>query len=119
MSRILVPDPAKRLRVADIQRHVWYKKDLPPGVSGMNDHLPPPSPTAQVPSFRGNISLDCCRWSSWLQHQTIFHFKSKISITDFVIWALMECTSIAERGGDHPYCERVADKDNGSVQLGQ
>ena len=60
MSRILVPDPAKRLRVADIQRHVWYKKDLPPGVSGMNDHLPPPSPTAQVPSLIRNISLDCC-----------------------------------------------------------
>ncbi|KAL0053253.1 hypothetical protein WJX82_003327 [Trebouxia sp. C0006] len=42
LHKILVPDPAKRITVPEIQNHVWYKKDLPPGVAEMNDNLPPP-----------------------------------------------------------------------------
>ena len=37
LARILVPDPAKRARIADIQAHPWYQKDLPPGVTSMNE----------------------------------------------------------------------------------
>ena len=48
MNRILVPDPAKRMTIPDIQRHPWYKKDLPPGVAEMNDNLPMPSSGVQV-----------------------------------------------------------------------
>ena len=48
LHKILVPDPAKRITVPDIQNHVWYKKDLPPGVSDMNDNLPPPGAGLQV-----------------------------------------------------------------------
>ena len=39
LSHILVPDPARRITIAEIQRHPWYCKDLPPGVAEMNDHL--------------------------------------------------------------------------------
>lgn len=48
LHRILVPDPAKRITVPEIQNHVWYKKDLPPGVAEMNDNLPPPGAGLQV-----------------------------------------------------------------------
>ena len=48
LDRILVADPKKRITIPEIQRHPWYRKDLPPGVVDMNDHLPPPSPGAQV-----------------------------------------------------------------------
>lgn len=48
LHKILVPDPAKRITVPEIQNHVWYKKDLPPGVSDMNDNLPPPGVGLQV-----------------------------------------------------------------------
>lgn len=51
LHRILVPDPAKRITVPEIQNHVWYKKDLPPGVAEMNDNLPPPGAGLQVISF--------------------------------------------------------------------
>ena len=47
LARILVPDPAKRARIADIQAHPWYQKDLPPGVAEMNDNLPAPGPGVQ------------------------------------------------------------------------
>lgn len=50
LHKILVPDPAKRITVPEIQNHVWYKKDLPPGVSDMNDNLPPPGAGLQVSS---------------------------------------------------------------------
>ena len=49
LHKILVPDPAKRITVPEIQNHVWYKKDLPPGVAEMNDNLPPPGAGLQVP----------------------------------------------------------------------
>ena len=48
LHKILMPDPAKRITVPEIQNHVWYKKDLPPGVSDMNDNLPPPGAGLQV-----------------------------------------------------------------------
>lgn len=48
LKNILVPDPASRYTVEDIQRHPWYLKDLPPGVKEMNDNLPPPAPGLQV-----------------------------------------------------------------------
>lgn len=48
LKHILVPDPASRYTVEDIQRHPWYLKDLPPGVKEMNDNLPPPAPGLQV-----------------------------------------------------------------------
>lgn len=40
LSKILVPDPSKRIAIAEIQSHPWYLKDLPPGVAEMNDNLP-------------------------------------------------------------------------------
>jgi len=56
---ILVPDPASRYTVEDIQRHPWYLKDLPPGVKEMNDNLPPPAPGLQVRLLFA--TLICCR----------------------------------------------------------
>jgi hypothetical protein len=55
LKNILVPDPASRYTVEDIQRHPWYLKDLPPGVKEMNDNLPPPAPGLQA----GHIVLTC------------------------------------------------------------
>ena len=37
-----------RFTLQDIQRHQWYRKDLPPGVAEMNDNLPAPAPGIQV-----------------------------------------------------------------------
>ena len=48
LNRILVPDPGRRVTLQDIQRHQWYRKDLPPGVAEMNDNLPAPSAGVQV-----------------------------------------------------------------------
>lgn len=48
LSKILVPDPSKRITIAEIQQHPWYLKDLPPGVAEMNDNLPAgPGPGVQ------------------------------------------------------------------------
>ena len=48
LSKILVPDPSKRITIAEIQSHPWYLKDLPPGVAEMNDNLPTvPGPGVQ------------------------------------------------------------------------
>ncbi len=60
LHKILVPDPAKRITVPEIQNHVWYKKDLPPGVAEMNDNLPPPGAGLQVAQ---HALLHC-----WLGH---------------------------------------------------
>ncbi len=48
LSHILVPDPASRITIPEIQRHPWYLKDLPPGVAEMNDNLPVPTTGMQV-----------------------------------------------------------------------
>jgi serine/threonine-protein kinase SRK2 len=48
LTKILVPDPSKRITIQGIQRHPWYCKDLPPGVAEMNDNLPSPGPGVQV-----------------------------------------------------------------------
>ncbi len=48
LSHILVPDPANRITIPEIQRHPWYCKDLPPGVAEMNDNLPVPTTGIQV-----------------------------------------------------------------------
>lgn len=48
LSNILVPDPASRITIPEIQRHPWYLKDLPPGVAEMNDNLPVPTTGMQV-----------------------------------------------------------------------
>ena len=48
LSKILVPDPTKRVTIPVIQRHPWYLKDLPPGVAEMNDSLPQPSAGVQA-----------------------------------------------------------------------
>lgn len=53
LSHILVPDPASRITIPEIQRHPWYCKDLPPGVAEMNDNLPVPTSGVQV----GNAPL--------------------------------------------------------------
>lgn len=42
MSKILVPDPSKRISITGIYDHPWYNKDLPPGVKQMNQHLRAP-----------------------------------------------------------------------------
>ncbi|KAK9830549.1 hypothetical protein WJX72_012403 [[Myrmecia] bisecta] len=48
LAHILVPEPAKRITVLEIQNHPWYRKDLPPGVAEMNDNLPQPGPGLQT-----------------------------------------------------------------------
>ncbi|EIE22391.1 sulfur stress regulator [Coccomyxa subellipsoidea C-169] len=48
LSNILVPDPASRITIPEIQRHPWYLKDLPPGVAEMNDNLPVPTTGMQT-----------------------------------------------------------------------
>ena len=48
LAKLLVQDPAKRMTVPQIQDHVWYRKDLPPGAASMNNHLPTPSSGLQV-----------------------------------------------------------------------
>lgn len=47
LSRLLVSDPKSRITIAQIQKHPWYLKDLPPGVIDMNDHLPSGGGSAQ------------------------------------------------------------------------
>ena len=37
ISKILVADVGKRLTIEAIQAHPWYQKDLPPGVTSMNE----------------------------------------------------------------------------------
>ena len=58
LAKILVPDPAKRMTVPQIQDHVWYRKDLPPGVAEMNDNLPMPGSGLQV-------SREVCSTDAW------------------------------------------------------
>ena len=48
LAHILVPDPASRITIPEIQQHPWYLKDLPPGVAEMNDNLPVPTTGVQV-----------------------------------------------------------------------
>lgn len=48
LKHVLIPDPATRFTVDDIQRHPWYMKELPPGVKEMNDNLPLPAPGLQT-----------------------------------------------------------------------
>ena len=67
LHKILVPDPAKRITVPEIQNHVWYKKDLPPGVAEMNDNLPPPGAGLQVCCTVMQLQAsmyDRCQWLS-------------------------------------------------------
>ena len=60
LHRILVPDPAKRITVPEIQNHVWYKKDLPPGGAEMNDNLPPPGAGLQVSLTLNDVKGTAC-----------------------------------------------------------
>lgn len=39
LSKILACDPAQRITLAEVQRHPWFTKELPPGVAEMNDRL--------------------------------------------------------------------------------
>ena len=55
LSHILVPDPANRITIPEIQRHPWYCKDLPPGVAEMNDNLPVPTTGIQVCAISGAV----------------------------------------------------------------
>jgi len=48
IAKLLVADPAKRLHLAQIYDHPWFAKDLPPGVKGMNDSIPPPPDNLQT-----------------------------------------------------------------------
>ena len=58
LSHILVPDPANRITIPEIQRHPWYCKDLPPGVAEMNDNLPVPTTGIQVCTSHAVTSHD-------------------------------------------------------------
>lgn len=48
MSKLLIPDPAKRITIAGILEHPWFNKDLPPGVKQMNDNLRIPATGSQT-----------------------------------------------------------------------
>lgn len=39
LGRILTSDPAKRITIAEIFEHPWFRKDLPPGVREMNANM--------------------------------------------------------------------------------
>lgn len=39
ISKVLVADVGKRLTIEQIQAHPWYKVDLPPGVTSMNEQV--------------------------------------------------------------------------------
>ncbi|CAD7697206.1 unnamed protein product [Ostreobium quekettii] len=43
LSKILVREPHRRITIEGIQNHPWYLKNLPPGVSEMNNNLIMPS----------------------------------------------------------------------------
>ena len=51
LSRILVPDPTKRITIEAIYNSPWYLKNLPPGVREMNDRPQPPVEGMQVGSL--------------------------------------------------------------------
>ena len=63
LSHILVPDPANRITIPEIQRHPWYCKDLPPGVAEMNDNLPVPTTGIQVCAASSAIEPPTCMHS--------------------------------------------------------
>lgn len=39
LGQILVADPERRISLSDVQRHPWFRRDLPPGVADMNERL--------------------------------------------------------------------------------
>ncbi|KAL4521907.1 hypothetical protein Ndes2437B_g07672 [Nannochloris sp. 'desiccata'] len=48
MSKLLIPDPTKRITIAGILEHPWFNKDLPPGVKQMNDNMRIPASGSQT-----------------------------------------------------------------------
>eukprot|EP01026_Neomeris_dumetosa_P045188 TRINITY_DN3826_c1_g1_i1.p1 TRINITY_DN3826_c1_g1~~TRINITY_DN3826_c1_g1_i1.p1 ORF type:complete len:373 (-),score=56.07 TRINITY_DN3826_c1_g1_i1:667-1695(-) len=48
IAKILVLNPMKRLTIAEIFQHPWFKKDLPSGVEDMNKVLPKPPKNSQT-----------------------------------------------------------------------
>ncbi len=54
LAQLLVADPAKRISLADVQRHPWFTRDLPPGVAGMNDRL-----LADPSAYRSSATQAC------------------------------------------------------------
>jgi serine/threonine-protein kinase SRK2 len=48
LQQMLQPDPAQRIRMADIMRDAWFLTHLPPNAINMNDgYLAKPRPCAQ------------------------------------------------------------------------
>ena len=39
LAQILVADPERRISLSEVQRHPWFRRDLPDGVADMNDRL--------------------------------------------------------------------------------
>lgn len=39
LGQILVADPERRISLSDVQKHPWFRRDLPPGVADMNERL--------------------------------------------------------------------------------
>jgi hypothetical protein len=52
IGRMLAPDPARRIRVADILAHPWFLANLPPRATAMNERYldASPPPGAQAPA---------------------------------------------------------------------
>lgn len=86
LHKILTPDPAKRVTVPDIQNHVWYKKDLPRGVSDMNDNLLPPGAGCQVSFLFQRTQTHAC-----MVCNSVIDVFASLDIRDICLQQLVAC----------------------------
>lgn len=67
LSQLLVADPRRRMQMADIWKHPWFRENLPEGVAEMNDHLLQNSETFDGPGQQVVLTTafeqphPCCR----------------------------------------------------------
>lgn len=54
LSQILVADPARRISLSDLQRHPWFRRDLPEEMASMNARL-----LANPSSYRSSATQVC------------------------------------------------------------
>ena len=66
MHRMLNPNPAERITVAQIMAHPWFCTDLPAGVTELNETLLATAAAAEVDDYDASCSLSpgVSSWSS-------------------------------------------------------
>jgi serine/threonine protein kinase len=57
MHRMLNPDPAQRITVAQIMAHPWFTTDLPAGVTELNETLLATAAAVEVDDYDAGCSL--------------------------------------------------------------